>query len=1274
MAFTTNLNIPPYYNDYDETKNYYQILFRPSTAVQARELTQLQNILQSQIQKFGQWAFKNGDIVQECTINDVPVVPYVFLADADATANGYDARTFVNCVAISPTNNLRARVVFANVGFQANYPNCNIIYLNYLNTGTDGSIIFSNSQLLQFYSVSNSGLTLVTNNANVYTLSNVAGTNTTGNAHGIIVGQGVVFLDGAFVTVQTPTFGLVNNFGTDAGNNVVGFQAIETIVTENQDSSLYDNALGYPNENAPGAHRLKITPTLLALDPNTAANTSNFNPVAIYNFNTIITKSSANQLYSTVSTAIAKRIYDEAGNYVVNPFYVDTVTNIAGNSLPTQTGNNVYGRINPGSGYAQGQFVEVLKTAYINMRRGVDTQVNKQQQITFNYGSYFICNEVAGSFPMDKAQTVKLYDTPQLAITNRTFSALTPVGNYIGTAQIRCFSYSSGTPGSNSALYLIHVFNIQLGYGYNSSNIKSLYFNGSPKGVADVYSAGLVGASAASQIYGFGVNGIQKLRDGSNNNNSEYVYRSHQTTSLYSNGVIVVTLPASATGGTDTLPYGVGTLAYADSATTQVICTANVDTTALSGTVSVSSTNTSVIGTSSTFISNFFPGDQIKVGSTIRTVTGIVNNTFLSVDSSFGVTAGGQTYYKSFLQGKIISIPNPLNSINGYINVTNSTSFTVVTGLTLQSANTVDVYYDVLRTGVSPAKKVINKDRFVCINAVANPLGPWCLGFSDIHKVTAVYGCNSTSYSTNGTNITSSFSFDTGQKDTHYDLGYLYSKGGYRVSDYPNLLVQLDYFTTNNSPGIGFFTVESYPIQDNPSLANSSTIYTKEVPLYVATDGSQKYLRDYVDFRIPSISTAVDTGKIDISNSAQVSTAILSSSVNPSNTLTLANSTSLNVPSYGRNFQADYTMYLPRKDLVYITADNIIKVKEGLSSTNPQTPLFPDNGMAVSVLNVPPFPSLSSDEVLQDQTLNQLSKNLVRDTTTAISGSLVTNRGYKMADIGKLDQRITNLEYYTSLSLLQQSATALTVTDANGLNRFKNGIFVEPFNDFSYSDVSNPEYSVAIDGAKGIARPKFAQETIPLKFSSGYSTNVVKTGRCVTLPYTEVSFLSQPFATKYRSSAHVSAAWNGSMILLPNFNDNIDLNQTASVNVTIDNTKPWQQFASSPFGSIWGPWQTTQATTVRSVVTGTATTLNVNLGYNMGGAIAGVAAQYAAAGWQIGSISSSFVGSHGGTGWGAETSSTTIAVSSDTSSTIVKPLGNVPNYQNIGSGYPTYQG
>ena len=45
--------VSPYYDDFDETKNFHRILFRPGYAVQARELTQIQTIMQNQIERFG---------------------------------------------------------------------------------------------------------------------------------------------------------------------------------------------------------------------------------------------------------------------------------------------------------------------------------------------------------------------------------------------------------------------------------------------------------------------------------------------------------------------------------------------------------------------------------------------------------------------------------------------------------------------------------------------------------------------------------------------------------------------------------------------------------------------------------------------------------------------------------------------------------------------------------------------------------------------------------------------------------------------------------------------------------------------------------------------------------------------------------------------------------------------------------------------------------------------------------------------------------------------
>ena len=53
MPITTPLNTPPYNDDFTPTKDYYQVLFKPSVAVQVRELNVLQSMLQNQIEQFG---------------------------------------------------------------------------------------------------------------------------------------------------------------------------------------------------------------------------------------------------------------------------------------------------------------------------------------------------------------------------------------------------------------------------------------------------------------------------------------------------------------------------------------------------------------------------------------------------------------------------------------------------------------------------------------------------------------------------------------------------------------------------------------------------------------------------------------------------------------------------------------------------------------------------------------------------------------------------------------------------------------------------------------------------------------------------------------------------------------------------------------------------------------------------------------------------------------------------------------------------------------------
>jgi len=128
----TNLNVAPFYDDYDENKQYYRILFRPSTAVQARELTQLQTILQKQISRFGDSIYKDGSIVEGCNFTQYPNIPQVRFKDSNTSTLDFSTLILGNSdtannvthlsnshLLVSNTTGLRAAVFEAKVGAES---------------------------------------------------------------------------------------------------------------------------------------------------------------------------------------------------------------------------------------------------------------------------------------------------------------------------------------------------------------------------------------------------------------------------------------------------------------------------------------------------------------------------------------------------------------------------------------------------------------------------------------------------------------------------------------------------------------------------------------------------------------------------------------------------------------------------------------------------------------------------------------------------------------------------------------------------------------------------------------------------------------------------------------------------------------------------------------------------------------------------------------------------------------------------------------------------
>ena len=98
VSLNTNLNVDPFYDDFDEQKNFHRVLFRPGLAVQARELTTLQSILQNQIDRFAENIFREGSKVTGLEPNYIQNAFYLRLRDSDSSGSAITVSNFANTI------------------------------------------------------------------------------------------------------------------------------------------------------------------------------------------------------------------------------------------------------------------------------------------------------------------------------------------------------------------------------------------------------------------------------------------------------------------------------------------------------------------------------------------------------------------------------------------------------------------------------------------------------------------------------------------------------------------------------------------------------------------------------------------------------------------------------------------------------------------------------------------------------------------------------------------------------------------------------------------------------------------------------------------------------------------------------------------------------------------------------------------------------------------------------------------------------------------------
>lgn len=1269
MPIQTDLSVSPYFDDFDETKNFYKVLFRPGVAVQVRELNQLQTILQNQIERFGDNIFKSGTIISDCGIAFHDDLQYVKIKDIEVDSTPVVVSNYEN-YRIRNQNNLiplDAAILKTQSGFESRTPDLNTLYIRYLNTGfanngvtedtystflpdetltvynpenliekitvVNGSSGFSkedrvvilsaiaiqnstggkafannfysgdyitdmtaNVQIIEapdtttlenavilkikpravdlkngdsskwtlglnnsivsvnatpsdsakIVSIIGSGASAlidtttlgaiesvnITSKGSGYSvvpsvsissrlndlsrislfnataqnyLTNItvasAGFSPVGNSYGMTVSSGVIYQKGYFSRVNEHLV-IVEKYNNRPDKKVVGFETIEEIVSSNQDDSLLDNTTGEPNYTAPGANRLKLTPTLVTLTKSEADSRDEFLYIAEF-AEGLPYKQNRQTVYNVIGNEMNRRAYETSGNYVLDPFMLNTKS--PSSFASEKDSFNIV--IDPGTAYINGSRVQTLFNYESPVQKGTNTVIGQSATISLNYGNYILVNQFGGTFMFKEGALISLYSTPGTYISSGGGDpSSSGLGTLLGTARIRSVVHDSGIFGTSSCIYRLYLFDIKMSIGNNFKNVKSVYYSdGTYSGIADTVlengNAVLKDNGMSSMVFYAGQPAVKTVE------NTSYIYRTiDPTVTLDNTGQVTIT---SATG--ERFAYSGGlTTTQERSVIVTPLANANAATN-LAGTIFTSDSLTVVNGVDTLFTSQLLAGDFIALQEgTVKQVSYIANNTQLFLTSTAGVTTATANNYKLYFPKNV-----PISFERSSRTITSDAPYTSLVadiGTALTAGVPASITYNVRSNpSAAPVLKTTNRNRYVrlCLaNNAASNTGPWPIGVSDVFRLNKVYkGANGTfgaGVATGVTDVTQYFYVDHNQNEDYYGTSYLYPKpnSGFTLNASTDwLLFSIDHFTTSQE-GIKIPGAGTYQIDDTKTLDQSTTtINTLEIPEMYGVQGKYYDLRDQFDFRPQS------------NNSVNPNTNVLFAPLNPTEPTVLFKTGDKKFPAPDSELTSTIEYYVGRTDRIVVDETSEFKVISGVPGSS-DAPSEPAGAISINVLNIPPYPSipfqLSANTIKfadtgianEKYTTQRINNYRVTTTLDANDKLVLQPRNYTMEQISKLDRRISDLEYYTSVTLVEaltQKRNIASSYDPN-VDRFKFGFYVDGFENYNYSDVTNPGYRASI--VDGYLSPPVNE----LNINTDGSTNP-------TIPLIETRFISQNKAT-----------------------------------------------------------------------------------------------------------------------------------------------------------------
>jgi len=396
-----------------------------------------------------------------------------------------------------------------------------------------------------------------------------------------------------------------------------------------------------------------------------------------------------------------------------------------------------------------------------------------------------------------------------------------------------------------------------------------------------------------------------------------------------------------------------------------------------------------------------------------------------------------------------------------------------------------------------------------------------------------------------GNDVTEDFILDNGQRDSYYDIGKLTLKGNANIANSVAYTATFSHYI--HQPGGDYFSVDSYPAGG----------YV-DIPTYKGVP-----LRDCLDFR-PTKSSA---GNFETSSQS-------------SNGVLFATGV---IPSTG-TAEVNVEHYMGRVDKLFLSKDGTYKLIKGISRRNPIEPENITDAIHLYTFFLNPYVFGLEDIIISSE----------------------DHRRYTMRDIGEIEKRIKNLEYYTSLSLLEKSAADSQILDGAGDTRFKNGFLVDGFFGHNVADAAHPDYAAAIDKQEGILRPQFDERNINLVRNESEQTSggnditlaqaiasnsvyVSRRGGVATLPYTEVNEINQPYSSYAEFvNPYSVVVWDGTLELDPDSDEWKEVDQRPDI--IINDNSQYDQFATMAeetgiLGTVWNEWETNWTGRKRSTST-----------------------------------------------------------------------------------------